>query len=80
MELLIIILTAIVVVGLLAGMITIYVLITNAYAKCAQEKGYEKRKYFWLCFFFGMIGYVVVAALPDKALNDRLNVLLSKNV
>lgn len=28
-------------------------------------KGYPERKYFWICFWFGPIGYLLVAALPD---------------
>ena len=29
-------------------------------------KGYKDRKYFWFCFLFGIIGYLMVIALPSK--------------
>ena len=78
METFIIFLAWLISVALIVAAIVVYVLITNAFANCAQEKGYQRIKYFWICFFFGMIGYVVVAALPDKVLNERLNLILSK--
>ena len=38
----------------------------------AEEKGYKGQKYFWLCFLFGLIGYIYVAALPDLKLRSRI--------
>lgn len=40
----------------------------------AKEKGYDKKQYLWLSFFFGMIGYLLVVALPDRGAcaNDEL--------
>ena len=29
-------------------------------------KGYEDKKYFWLCFLLGAIGYLLVVAMPDR--------------
>lgn len=57
--------------------ITVYTLIAIVYlildyyiAKCfseaAEVKGYRDSKYFWICFFFGFIGYLLVIALPDR--------------
>ena len=37
----------------------------------ANEKGYYGMSYFWLCFFLGLPGMILVAALPDgKRSND----------
>ena len=37
------------------------------FADIAREKGYnESGKYFCLCFFFGIIGFLLVAALPER--------------
>ena len=56
-----------------------------AFANAAATKGYSYSTYFALCFFFGMIGYILVAALPDltvaseetiKSLEYKLNQLL----
>lgn len=33
----------------------------------AQAKGYEEKKYFWISFWLGMVGYLLVIALPDRA-------------
>lgn len=43
----------------------------------AKDKGYIEKKYFWLCFLLGMVGYLLVVALPDrgkaaKTVNDDL--------
>ncbi len=38
----------------------------------AQDKGYEKRLYFHLCFWFGIFGYLLVCAMPDLELRKQL--------
>ena len=42
--------------GLLAG---------NA-SDIAQEKGYEKKKWFHMCFWLGIFSYLMICAMPDK--------------
>lgn len=43
-----------------------YLLAKEFYA-IAEMKGYEYHiKYFWYCFIFGWIGYLMVIALPNK--------------
>ena len=56
----------------------IQVLVALAFAKCAESKGYRKWMYFWVCFFFGTIGYIIVAALPDRVLNENLSELMKQ--
>ena len=55
--------------GILTGAV-VYLLISWAIATefhiIAQEKGYSERKYLWYCFLFGIIGYLMVIALPDR--------------
>ena len=57
--------------------ITIYILIAIVYlildyyiakwfSEAAEAKGYHDSKYFWICFFLGFIGYLLVIALPDR--------------
>lgn len=31
----------------------------------AKMKGHRERKYFWLSFLLGMVGWLLVIALPD---------------
>ena len=52
-------------------------LIAKEFYVAAQAKGYFEKKYFWLCFLLGVIGYLLVIALPDrgntpKAISDEL--------
>ena len=46
--------------------------ICNFFATCAEDKGYSKSTYFWICFFFGVLGYAWVAALPDAAMRHKI--------
>ena len=41
-------------------------LIASEFYAVVEKKGYEDRKYFWYCFFFGVVGYLLVIALPDR--------------
>ena len=42
--------------------------IAKQFAETATEKGhgYAEGKYFWLCFLTGIVGYLLVVALPDR--------------
>lgn len=42
-----------------------YIICKEFYAAACQ-KGYNEKKYFWYGFFFGLIGYLLVIALPNK--------------
>ena len=57
--------------------ITVYILIATVYlildyyiakwfSEAAEAMGYHDSKYFWICFFLGFIGYLLVIALPDR--------------
>ena len=58
--------------GVLIGL-TINIVLCLRFAEFAEEKGYHKGKYFWMCFFLGVIGFAWVAALPDLTLQERLS-------
>lgn len=45
--------------------------------EAAEAKGWHSRKYFWICFWLGLVGYLLVIALPDRgntpqAVSDEL--------
>lgn len=40
--------------------------LANQFYKVAEEKGFTDRKYLWICFWLGVIGYLLVIALPDR--------------
>ncbi len=50
----------------LAIILAIDYAIAKIFCKIADEKGYEGRKFFWWIFLFGIIGYLMVIALPDR--------------
>lgn len=46
----------------------------------ANDKGYEKKKWFHMCFWLGPISYIIIAAMPDltmRSKQDETNELLS---
>ena len=59
--------TALLVAGILIFLISDFIL-ARKFDFIAAEKGYvtKNHSYFWYCFFFGLIGYLIVNALPDK--------------
>lgn len=40
--------------------------IADEFRCIAQRKGYCGRRYFWWSFFTGFVGYLMVAALPNR--------------
>ena len=42
-------------------------LISKEFYKAACDKGYTKKKYLWLPFWLGIVGYALVIALPDRS-------------
>ena len=75
-----------------SGIVLIYILIVCLYlclngllasnaSNIAKEKGYEKDKWFHMCFWLGPVAYIIVAAMPDKVLREnqeQTNTLLKK--
>ena len=41
-------------------------IIAGWFSEVASEKGYSSPKYFWICFFMGLAGQLLVIALPDR--------------
>ncbi|MBQ8952555.1 MAG: hypothetical protein IJ048_00435 [Clostridia bacterium] len=47
-------------------MIVIWFKAAKNMARIAADKGYKERKWFHYCFWLGLIGYLMVCAMPDK--------------
>ena len=47
--------------------IVISIYLAEQFYEVVQEKGYDDRKYFWICFWFGIPGYLLVIALPSRS-------------
>lgn len=61
----------------IAAAIWILWLVAKEFYVVAKEKGYYEKKYLWICFLLGVIGYLLVVALPDRgnattAISDEL--------
>lgn len=39
--------------------------------KIAEDKGYHNRKYFWWAFLVPVVGYILIAAMPDRGGEQR---------
>ena len=64
--------------GIVIGIIIAFV-VASEFASIANEKGYDGTKYFWYTLFLGMIGALMVIALPDR--NSKINIVNnSKNI
>ena len=46
--------------------LAIWYFIAKEFYFIAQEKGYNNTKYLWLPFIFGLLGCLLVVALPDR--------------
>ena len=62
---------------IIAIILWVLYLIAKEFYAAALAKGYSDKKYFWFCFLLGMVGYLLVIALPDrrntpKAISDEL--------
>lgn len=64
----------------LAVIVLVLMIVFAVYAgSLAEEKGYSKGNWIAICLFFGVIGYIMVAALPDlklRALMEKTNAAL----
>ena len=50
--------------GLVGIAVDFYVAVK--FKKIAEDKGFDSMEYFFVCFFLTFIGYIMVAALPDR--------------
>ena len=57
-----------VIVCLLIGAVLIFLdfLIAGWFFEAAEAEGYHNSKYYWICFWLGLPGWLLVIALPDR--------------
>ena len=60
---------------LLIVIFIINILFARTFAGFAEEKGYSRSKYFWLCAIVPPIGIAMVIAMPDKTMIKKLDEL-----
>lgn len=61
--------SAVIVFLVLVGLVISFCL-SYFFAEVAEMKGHNKIKYLIICFVFGLAGWIMVAALPDR-MNDN---------
>lgn len=40
--------------------------LAKQFKETAEKSGYTQPKYFWICFFLGLAGYIFVSETSDK--------------
>ena len=58
-------LTFVVIVGII-----ISVIVSCLFGEIAKMKGHSYAKYFVICLFLGLAGWIMVSALPDRSKNE----------
>lgn len=53
-------------IALIVGLVCLWIYLANRFYDVAVMKGHRERKYFWICFWLGLVGYLLVIALPDR--------------
>ncbi len=49
----------------------------KSFSDIAEMKGHDGDSYFWLVFFFGVVGMLMVAALPDNNVENNTERILN---
>ena len=62
----------------LAVVIAIKIFLASNASDIAQDKGYEKRKWFHMCFWLSLPAYLIVCAMPDKTSREITAQLVRK--
>lgn len=53
--------------AIIAGIVVLYWFVGKQFYAIAKMKGHPQKKYFWWCFWAGIIGWMMVIALPDRS-------------
>ena len=46
--------------------------VAGEFFRIAEDKGYHERKYFWISFLLGFVGYLLIAAMPDRSVGQSV--------
>lgn len=55
---------------ILIGVLVLWWYIAKEFARIAEMKGYTDKRYFWWTFWLGLIGILMVVALPTISKNE----------
>lgn len=65
-----------IIVGLLVFLLLNGLLASKA-SDIAEDKGYEKSTWFHMCFWLGLISYIIVAAMPDRVMQGKVDQMIN---
>ena len=46
--------------------------VAGEFFRIAEDKGYHELKYFWISFLLGFVGYLLIAAMPDRSVGQSV--------
>lgn len=52
------------IIAIICGLLIDY-FISKEFKKVAELKGYTEKRYFWITFLLGLVGMLLIIALPD---------------
>lgn len=55
------------------GGIMAWLTLSMWFSELAGRKGYSTTLFFWMSLLFGVMGYIWIAALPDRATREQLD-------
>lgn len=63
-------------IGVIIFLVLIVVFVLNSVlaskaSDIAEDKGYERRVWFNMCFWLGPLSYIIIAAMPDQLLRSK---------
>jgi len=61
-------------IAFIAVIIWLWYLVAREFYRIAKEKGFPQKKYLWLTFLFGMLGMLLVVALPDRGAKLQIEI------
>ena len=62
----------IVLIGAIIYFVIAHCIATDFY-EIAKKKGHFEKKYYWWTFLCGLVGYLMVVALPDNSDKEEIN-------
>lgn len=63
----------------LAVLLALHGFLASNASDIAEDKGYEKRKWFHMCFWLSLPAYLIVCAMPNKRLTEAVERLAKQS-
>lgn len=66
--------------GMIVGLLVFLLLnglLASKASDIAADKGYEMGTWFHMCFWLGLISYIIVAAMPDRVMQGKVDRMIN---